>query len=273
MNKTTPQLPDVLPVEGAALFVGLDGIVTPNADKPGAQKASPACRIVLKRARDHLRGRLAVLSGRTLDSIDAVLGGAVNCVAGLYGRQRRTPLGQVCLTAKNPRVADALSVLRALAQARPGLVVTAAESSVAIDYRSAAAAEDAVLEAVDHLAKMTGLVIRRGDHVAELQTPAPDKGSALARFMYEVPFRGAAPIVLGVGRPDEAAFVEASKRGGIGILVGPPRRTNATGRLDTPVAALSWIMRSLDKGAFDLRETRNGCSAPLGISAPAVSQC
>jgi len=133
-------------------------------------------------------------------------------------------------------------------------------SSVSIDYRDAADAEAAVLEAVDRLAGATGLIRWRGNLAIELRAPPPDKGSALGRFMYEVPFSGAVPVFLGSHPADETAFVEASRRGGVGILVGAARATRATRRLDSHVAALSWIMRSLDRGFFDFRETRGGPS-------------
>jgi trehalose 6-phosphate phosphatase len=255
-----PAEPTIIPVERAALFVDIDGTIMPVAEKPDEMKASPACRIVFKRARDHLCGRLAVLSGRTIASIDAVLGGVIGCVAGVHGLQRRTPLGRVHLERPHSRVADAAAELDALARARPGLLVERKGPSVAIHYGGAKEAEAAVLEAVGRLSNASGLIVQRGRYVAELRTPGPDKGSALARFMCEVPFVGAVPVFLGDGLADEPGFAEASKRGGAGVLIGAAKRTRATGRLESPVAALSWIMRSLDRGFFDLRETRDATS-------------
>lgn len=243
-----------LPIGEAALFVDLDGTIVPIASKPDDVIASAACRIVLRRALDHLHGRLAVLSGRTIASVDEVLGGVVGCVAGVHGLQRRTPLGALHLAPPHARIADAASVLEALARARPGLVVEAKGPSVAIHYRGAAGAEDAVLETVERLAQVSGLVVQRGKAVAELRTPGPDKGAALHRFMLEAPFAGHRPIFIGDDVTDESAFAETAELGGVGILVGPARQSHACGRLEDPPAVLGWIAHSLDRGAFDLRE-------------------
>jgi trehalose 6-phosphate phosphatase len=241
-------------VKEVALFLDLDGAIVPIAAKPDAVRASTACRVVLRRALDHLRGRLAIISGRTIAAVDEVLGGAINCVAGVHGLQRRTPLGALHLEPPHARISDATAVLTTLAQARPGLLVEPKGASVAIHYRAAPDAGDAVVEVVERLARSSGLEVQLGDMVAELRTPGPDKGSALARFMLEAPFAGARPIFIGDDLTDEAGFAAARGHGGVGILVGSNRPTLAHGRLAHPVATLSWIMHSLDKGRFDLRE-------------------
>jgi trehalose 6-phosphate phosphatase len=251
-NRRTPYR---LPIDRAALFVDLDGTIVPVIENPAKAKASGPCRVVLKRARDLLCGRLAILSGHPLKSVDAVLGGAIGCAVGLLGRERRTPCGEVQSCPPYTRVGEAAGVLDTLVRARPGLRMASGPASVTIDYSAALGAEEAVLEAVDSLAKRKGLVVVQGDRSVKLSARKPDKGSALAWFMYEAPFRGSVPLCLGDGETDEPAFVEAARRGGAGILVGRERKTRAAGRLRDRVAALSWIMRSLDRGHFDLMET------------------
>jgi trehalose 6-phosphate phosphatase len=241
-------------VAETALFLDLDGAIVPIAAQPDEVRASPSCRIVLHRALDLLRGRLAVLSGRTIKAVDEVLGGAIHCVAGVHGLQRRTPVGGLVLEPPHARIADASEVLEALARARPGLLVERKGASVALHYRGAPEAADAVIETVERLASASGLQVQHGRMVAELRTPGPDKGAALDRFMLEVPFAGARPVFIGDDLTDEPGFAAARRHGGVGILVGRRRQTLAQGRLASPHATLSWIMHSLDKGHFDLRE-------------------
>lgn len=247
--------PITLPVSETALFLDLDGAILPVGGEPRTVRASPSCRIVLHRARDHLRGRLAVLSGRSIKAIDEVLAGAVYCVAGVHGLQRRTAVGGTMLEPPHARVAKAVSVLKALARARPGLAVEAKKASVAIHYAGAPEASAAVIDTAERLAKATGLQIERGWMVVELRTPGPDKGAALDRFMREAPFTGAKPIFIGHGLAGEVGFAAARNHGGFGLLVGEARDTLAQGHFAGPTAALSWIMRSLDEGKFDFRET------------------
>jgi trehalose 6-phosphate phosphatase len=244
----------VAPVSEVALFLDLDGAIVPFATEPQGVRASAACRVVLRRALDHLRGRLAVLSGRTIAAVDEVLGGAIHCVAGVDGLQRRTPVGGLVLEPDHESVADATAVLAALARAQPGLVVEGKRSSVAIHYGAAPEVAEAVIETVERLAKSSGLYVQLGKMVAELRTPRPDKGAALSRFMLEAPFLGARPVFIGDDQTNEAAFAAARRFGGVGILVGDARTTLAQGRFATPAAMLSWIMHSLDVGRFDFRE-------------------
>lgn len=245
----------LIPTERAALFLDLDGSIVPIAFEPGAVKADPSCRIVLKRAIDDLRGRVAIISGRTIAAVDEVIGNAVQCVAGVHGLQRRTVVGGLVLEPPHARVADATSVLEALARAQPGLLVEQKGQSVAVHYRAAPAAADAVIDTVERLASASGLELQCGKMVAELRTPGPDKGAAINRFMLEAPFAGARPIFVGDDLTDEAGFAAARAHGGVGVLVGDERRTLAQGRLADPVATLAWIMRSLDRKRFDFGET------------------
>lgn len=249
------QTAGALPVSEAALFLDLDGAILPVEGEPKLVRASPSCRIVLHRARDHLRGRFAVLSGRTIKAIDDALGGAVPCVAGVHGLQRRTPVDGLMLEPPHARVANAASVLKALARARLGLAVEAKKARVEIHYAAAPEAEAAVIDTVERLAHATGLEIERGRMFIALRTPGPTLGAALDRFMRETPFIGARPIFIGHGLSGEAGFAAARSHGGFGLLVGEAGGALAQGRFAGPVAALAWVMRSLDKGQFDFRET------------------
>lgn len=246
--------PSAVRVSDAALFLDLDGAIVPLADSPDEVRASPACRVVLRRAHDELNGRLAIVSGRTIDSVDEVVGEALPFVAGVHGLQRRSPVAGLVLEPAHARVADAAEVLQALARARAGLRVEPKGASVAIHYRAAPDAAAAVLEAAERLADASGLTIQKGNMVVELRTPGPDKGAALDRFMLELPFAGTCPIFIGDDLTDEAGFAAARAYGGFGLLVGEPRATLATGRLESPAQALSWIMRGLDAGRFDVGE-------------------
>ncbi|MBS0334309.1 MAG: trehalose-phosphatase [Proteobacteria bacterium] len=243
-----------LRADRVALFLDLDGSIVPFGRRPERVRASLACRIVLKRAVETLRGRVAIVSGRTIASVDKVLSRAVDCVAGVHGLQRRDPMGSVFLTPPHARVEDAAAVLEALARAHAGLLVERKGPSVAIHFRGAPQAQAAVCETVERLAAASGLETQYGHLVAELRTPGPDKGAAIRRFMLEPPFRGAVPLFLGDDLTDEAGFAEAASQGGAGILVGPARKSAAVARLDSPAAALGWIVRSLDAGAFDLED-------------------
>lgn len=244
----------ILPFDETALFLDLDGTLAQIAPRPEDVAMSPAALGLLRRLRDRLGGRLAILSGRDIPSIDAILPEVTPSVAGVHGLRRRTAAGEMHGGATDPRIAEAEGALTALARAQPGLLVEPKGLSVAIHYRQAPSAREAVLEAVNRMAEASGLAVQHGKAVVELKTPGADKATALRHFMSEPPFEGAAPLFIGDDDTDEPALREAAVLGGAGVLVGPPRASEARYRLAEPAAVLAWLERSLERGEFDLGE-------------------
>jgi len=229
---------------GAALFLDLDGTLAPIASRPEAVGPDPRRTEVLRRAQAALEGRLAVVSGRTLDVVDRILDGAVTCAAGVHGLERRAADGSVARPRPHPQLAAVRQALSAFAAAWPGVLVEDKGLSVALHYRLAPAAEAAVREEAERLGGAAGLAIQHGRKVIELRTPGADKGAAVAAFMAEPPFAGAAPIFVGDDLTDEHGFEAAERLGGFGVLVGPPRRTTARYGLADVDAVLDWLSAS-----------------------------
>jgi trehalose 6-phosphate phosphatase len=242
-----------IPVARAALFLDLDGTLAPIADWPDDVQPHETRTSILRWAEGALSGRLAILSGRTVSEVDRIVDKAVTCVAGVHGLQRRDPAGRMEAAPRHPALGDVREVFEVLARARRGLLVEDKGTSVALHYRKAPEAAEAVADTARRLAEATGLVFQAGDMVAELRSPGPDKGDALAAFMGELPFQGSAPIFIGDDITDERGFFVARSGGGIGILVGDARSTAAAARLETPSDVLAWIACSLDAGVFELR--------------------
>lgn len=252
-----PTAPGVrrLRLADACLFLDLDGTLAPLRASPGDVRPSEGRNQLLLAACEALTGRVAIVSGRTIESTDAILEGACRAVAGVHGLQRRRADGVCEATAPHPRVAHAAQVMAAFAQAHPGLLVEHKDQSAALHYRGAPNAEAAVMEFVRRLAETEALQIQPGPMVMELRTPGPDKGAAVRAFLAEVPFRGATPIYLGDDLTDEVGFAEAAAHGGIGILVGRDRPTLATAQLESVAEVLAWLDLSLSRGAFHIRRT------------------
>ena len=247
----TPVLPPPppLPITGHALFLDLDGTLAPFADRPDAVGADPRRTDILTRLGVRFEHRLAVVSGRTLAEVTALTDGVVIAVAGVHGLQRRTSWGDEVAFRTDPRLAEARVVFAALAGAQPGLLVEDKGVSVALHYRLAPAAQDAVRDAARRLETSTGLVLQEGDMVAELRTAGPDKGDAVAAFLAEAPFAGARPIFVGDDVTDEDGFKAAAAAGGFGVLVGAVRTTAATYRLDDVPDVLDWLEAAALDGA------------------------
>lgn len=237
--------PKPLPLAETALFLDLDGTLAPIALRPQDVRSDPRRTTLLQRLARSLEGRLAVISGRTLADIDRILEGCVTTVAAVHGLVRREPDGSVEEHPPHPELAAATEALRGFAVRDSGLIVEEKGLSVALHFRLAGRCAQEARAFARGLAQETGLTIQEGDMVEELRTPGPSKGDSVQDFMSRPPFAGARPAFVGDDATDEDGFRTAQALGGMGVLVGPPRRTLASRRLDGVEATLAWLEASL----------------------------
>jgi len=236
------EAPKALPLQGAALFLDLDGTLAPIAARPQDVGPDPRRTGLVQRLSAALGGRLAVVSGRALCDIDRILEGGVRPVSAIHGLVRRRADGQVEQARPHPRLALAREEFERLAKEAPGrLLVEDKGLSVALHYRLAPERAGEVRAAAQRLAEATGLKRQDGAMVCELRTPGPSKGDSVRAFLGEVPFKGAAPVFVGDDVTDEDGFAAAASLGGYGVLVGPARRTQAEFRLAGVDEALAWL--------------------------------
>lgn len=234
--------PPLLSPVGHALFLDLDGVLAPIAERPADVRPDPRRTLILRRLGERLGRRLAIISGRTLAEVSAITEDCVPALAGVHGLQRRTVLGDEINAVPDPDLGDAAAVFKALARAQPELLVEEKGLSVALHYRARPAACEAVREAARRLEASTRLVLQEGDMVAELRTAGANKGQAVEAFMAEWPFQGSRPIYVGDDLTDEDGFMAAASVGGYGVLVGSTgRQTLARYRLADAPAVLDWL--------------------------------
>lgn len=242
-------------LNGAALFLDLDGVLAPLAPTPDAVGPEPRRTRTVERLTHALGGRVAVVSGRTLAEIDRIVDGAARAASGVHGLQRRRADGVLSARDPAPSVKTALAAFHDFAEARPGVLVEDKGLSAGLHFRQAPSQADAALALATALADETGLALQPGSMVLELKTPGADKGTAVAAFMAEAPFAGATPVMVGDDLTDEAGFRAAEALGGFGVLVGPERPTAARYRLENVEAVLDWL-GGLASAATEEKEAR-----------------
>jgi trehalose 6-phosphate phosphatase len=233
--------PPRLALSGAALFLDLDGTLAPIAERPQDVRPDPRRSNLLQRLSSLLQGRLAVVSGRSLDDIDRILENKVACVAAIHGLVRRDARGVIGEAPPHPGLSPARKTLKEFADGDPRLIVEDKALSLTIHYRMAPDRAQEAIGLAERLATITGLTLQPGDMVMELRTPGASKGDSIRAFMAEAPFKGAKPVFLGDDLTDEHGFFAARQLDGFGILVGPQRRTAATYRMEDVEDALSWL--------------------------------
>lgn len=179
MTLPGPLAPLVADPDGSVLLLDFDGSIAPIVDDPAAAAPLPAMVDVLDDLVSRL-GRVAVVSGRTVDFLAAALPTPGLELAGLYGLERRIA-GR---TVVDPRAAAWVGPIAAAAgdaeAALPGLLVERkGDLCVTVHYRTAPARGDEVREVAAALAERYGIdAPQRGRMAVELRPPiAIDKGT------------------------------------------------------------------------------------------------
>ena len=225
----------------SALFLDMDGVLAPLAETPDAVVPRPERTAAVKAVAERLKGRVAIISGRTIAEIDRIAEASAASASGVHGLERRRADGSLDHAEAAPEVRGAVEALEAFARTRPGVIVEDKAVSAGLHYRGAPGEEAAALALAERLSSETGLALQAGNLVVELKTPGTSKGTALTAFMSEPPFAGAVPVMLGDDLTDEDGFIAAEALGGFGVLVGPARETAARYSLPDVAAVLDWL--------------------------------
>lgn len=233
------------PGAGWSLFLDVDGTLLDFAATPGEVHVPSTLLPVLGRLHERLGGRVALVSGRSIDVLDALFAPLRLPAAGIHGLERRDASGTLHVTGlTRPQLDPARTALREVAERYQGLVFEDKGLSVALHYRLAPLLRPIVLEAARAaLATMApGAHLQHGNHVVEIKSAAADKGRAIGEFMREPPFAGGTPVFIGDDVTDEDGFAWVSAAGGHAVKVGPAPEAGR-GWLPGPAAVREWLGR------------------------------
>lgn len=206
-----------------ALFLDVDGTLLHIADTPDAVAIERTTIELLARARAATGGALALITGRSIADADRLFAPLALPVAGQHGFERRDAAGALHRHADTTAEIAALRPeVDAFAADRPGVLVEDKGLTLALHYRLAPDAERALATLAERLVARPGsaLAIQPGKMVIELRPAGKDKGTAIAEFMDEAPFRGRIPVFLGDDVTDEFGFSTVNGLGGISVKVG-----------------------------------------------------
>ena len=225
-----------------ALFLDFDGTLIDLAATPDAVVVPPRLREVLAACADAFDGAVAIVSGRPIAVLDAMLRPLMLPAAGLHGLELRLADGTVERVAHG---AIGLAGLRArfmsLARDDARLVVEDKGSSLALHFRRAPERERELRALFAGAATMrNGHQVMHGKMVLEVRPEHADKGTAVTRFLETPPFAGRKPVFAGDDITDEDGFAAVNRRGGISIKVGEGE-TAANCRLPDVVALHTWL--------------------------------
>lgn len=228
-----------------ALFLDVDGTLLHLADTPDAVTIDRETLALVERAHRATGGATALITGRRIADVDRLFAPLRLPVAGQHGFERRDATGALHRHARpRPELAAARARLEAFAAGHPGVLVEDKELTLAAHHRLAPAAGSALGALAERLAAESGgaLALQRGKMVFELRPAGKDKGTAIAEFLDEAPFRGRTPVFLGDDLTDEYGFSIVNGRGGVSVKVGEGP-TEANTRLPGVDAVRAWLAR------------------------------
>lgn len=218
-----------------AMFLDIDGTLVDLADSPDGIVVEEGLPARLTRLSALLGGALALVTGRSLARAEAMFAPACLPIAGLHGAELRgadqPPPPRDYLIAK-ARAAH-------FAERTPGVLFEDKGLAFALHYRGLPQAEAEVRREMETALATAGSAfqLQSGKMVAELRPASGDKGTAIAAFLAQAPFRGRLPLAIGDDLTDEAMFRFVADRGGRGIRIGPTLEDSAaTERLPSPNA-------------------------------------
>jgi trehalose 6-phosphate phosphatase len=226
------------------LFLDVDGTLIELTDSPFDTCADAEIKVLLSEVAERLGGAVALVSGRSIEYLDALFAPLRLPVAGLHGVERRKATGVMHgASFVDSQLDRARVALNALVTTYPGTLLEDKGRTVAVHFRMAPQFEANVRDTVVAVAsQLSGNYhIQEGNMMFEIKPRGFTKDSAIRAFMQEPPFSGRKPVFVGDDLTDQDAFKAVEDLGGISIAVGD--RVHGQYRLENPAAVRAWLRK------------------------------
>jgi trehalose 6-phosphate phosphatase len=252
MDCTPQQLADrLIEARRVWLFLDYDGTLAEFAPTPDHVMPDPEVIELVARLAQLETVRVAVISGRRLSQIQALLPVPHVLLAGTYGVEMQLPDGErlerIALDQVRPTLDQIKPRWAHLIAGQPGYFLEDKGWSLALHARFAneAAVNDvlslACLQALELLTPDRFRLLS-GQRFLEIAPLDIDKGVTVNYVIDRFTWPGALPVYIGDDDKDEAAFAVIKARHGLALVVAAqPRRTLADCRLDSPASVRHWL--------------------------------
>ncbi len=241
-------LPTVLPLQESAFFFDFDGTLVELASTPDGIEVTPVVRPLLQRLSAMTGGAVAIVSGRSIKTLDSFLAPLRLPVAGEHGAERRDTRGQLLVSDIDQEQLKQMALtLSDIVQAHPGLLLEVKGAALSLHFRHAPQHEHIAWRATEELVARDSqkYVVQPGKMVFEIKPKNVDKGKAIEAFLQEPPFAGRKPFFFGDDLTDEKGFDVVNERGGWSVKVGGGA-TRARARFDSVQTLLTWLAQMLE---------------------------
>jgi trehalose 6-phosphate phosphatase len=245
-----PQLP---PLNRTALLLDLDGTLLDLAPRPDAVAVPAGLPDTLRALRRLLGDAVAVVTGRSVEMVDAVLGDTIFAVAGEHGGAIRHGPGQPLERTPLPSPpGDWLVEAERLALEHPGALLEHKARGFALHYRAVPDAGPSLHNALLRLVTGSAEFELLPAHMLwEVRPRGADKGKAVVALMDRLPFRDRLPVFIGDDVTDEDGIAAAAAMGGAGLRVQEA--------FDDAAGVRAWLQAIASNGAWP---SNSATSAP-----------
>jgi trehalose 6-phosphate phosphatase len=206
-----------------SLFLDVDGTLIEFADHPDAVVIEPELVTLLAGLHRTLGAALALVSGRSIESLDRLFAPFRGTAVGVHGLEvRLCPEGEVRRADVQPVPAPLLEAIGRIAAAEPGAFLEHKGFAVAVHHRLAAPAMQALRRRLETACAThaPGFTVLRGRKVLEIKPEGATKAHGCDELMRHPPFRGTWPIAFGDDVTDLDMFEAIKRHGGTTVSVG-----------------------------------------------------
>jgi trehalose 6-phosphate phosphatase len=254
---TADELPESIPVPHAlvphlsevAILLDIDGTLLELMPTPREVWVPPGLSQTLKGLVERTSGALALVSGRSLNDIDLIFAPDQFPAVGGHGAEMRLEPASEAVASHAPPMDKELKLrLAAIAKLSPGILLEDKGYSLALHYRLAPHAENAIYEAVSLIRAdlpTAPIEVLPGKFVCEIKHPGFTKASGVRELMRRDPFRGRRPLFIGDDVTDETVFAIMPDMNGLSFSVGR-RAPGVNGHFDSPGDVRAFLAHLLD---------------------------
>jgi trehalose 6-phosphate phosphatase len=236
--------PDRVDLNRTALLLDVDGTLLDIAEKPDDVVVPALLRDTLQELLRRAEGAVALVSGRTIETLDRLFRPLLMPAVGQHGAEMR-------LSPHHPLLRHATSLSQALrrqihhlARTDRHILVEEKSNSLAIHYRLSPQHEALLKREVPQIvaaeAEPDSVEVMFGKAVIDIKPKLFNKGSAVREVMMTAPFAGRRLVFIGDDTTDESVFAILPELNGIGYAVG--RAVSGTqGTFSSPAHVRSWL--------------------------------
>jgi trehalose 6-phosphate phosphatase len=242
-----PRFP-AMDLDACALLLDIDGTLLDFAPTPREVKVPfgliPTLRGLLERS----SGALALVSGRSLEDIDWIFAPERFPSVGGHGAEMRLSTdGEAVATHAPPMTPDLKRRFAAIAELHSGILLEDKGYSLALHFRQAPQAENAIYDAVSAIRAdlpNAPIEVLPGKFVCEIKHSGFTKATGVLELMTHEPFKGRRPVFLGDDVTDETVFAIMPDFDGLSFSVGREAK-GVAGQFSEPAEVRRWLAHLL----------------------------